>query len=579
MNKYIIKMILMIFGVFLFLFSSNSMAQLENLLSIDSKQQINTAPDRPKLTAVPGDGRVTLFWDESAESSVDSLLGLDFEGYKIYRSTERDFMEMKQVTNAFGEVKYRRRLEQFDIKDNKIEGLSAGLVEGSQFDLGYNTGLVHKWIDSTVVNGQQYYYLLTSYDRGSDSLLIPPAECDFELQVEPVSGEVISKSSNIGIVTPNAPSPGYLAATSDVAIEHVQGYSGSSLAIEVLDSPSIKDNNTYRVTFKDTVLGYGQGSSLVTKSFTFANETTGDTLLLNSTKVQTGIEHPIFEGFRLVMTNHDEVKVDTLKTKFNREGIYEPVFKSFFLSGVGCIRPADYRIVFGEVGVDTSTVFKLKNKNLPAKPVNFTITNITENTKIDFAISEWVFAADSTKGILNGGKWKDDVYFLEKNENGDLITTWHLTLATGTADDLNPAIGDTLYLYTIRPFLSNDIYEFTTIGEKCDVTAAKAEIDRIRVVPNPYVVTNTWESANAYSAGRGPRELHFTHLPAKCTIHIFDIAGQLVDVIKRNGTMNDGTEVWDMLSKDQMEIGYGIYIYHIDAGEIGQKTGKFAVIK
>jgi hypothetical protein len=34
-----------------------------------------------------------------------------------------------------------------------------------------------------------------------------------------------------------------------------------------------------------------------------------------------------------------------------------------------------------------------------------------------------------------------------------------------------------------------------------------------------------------------------------------------------------------MLSKDGLEIAYGLYIYHIDAPRIGEKTGKFAVIK
>jgi len=547
-------------------------------LAYDNNYQFFRAPERPKLTVVPGDGRVILFWDDIAESSVDPILGPDFEGYRIYRSTDMQFQDMKQVTNAYGDEKIMMPIVQFDL-ENYITGLSDGVLEGVQFYLGDDTGLKHKWVDTTVVNGQKYYYLITSYDRGCDSLLVPPTECNYKLLVDPVSGQVKTKSPNIGIVTPNAPSAGYLAARSDVAIEHIQGFSSSNLAIEVLNSPVIKDNNTYRVTFKDTVLGYGASSSLVTKSFTLANKTTGDTLLLNSAKVHTGLEIQITEGFRLVLMNYDELKIDTLKTKFNHEGIYEPMFKPFFSGSVGNIRPADYRIAFGEMGIDTSTVFKPARKELPAIPVNFTITNLTENTKIDFAISEWSLAADSTKGILNGGKWKDDVYFLEKDENDELITTWHLTLATGTVDDLNPTTGDTLYMYTIKPFLSNDVFEFTTIGEKADITAAKADMDRIRVVPNPYVVTNAWESPNPYSTGRGPRELHFTHLPAKCTIHIFDIAGQLVDVIKRNGTMSDGTEVWNMLTKDEMEIGYGVYIYHIDAGEIGQKTGKFAVIK
>ncbi|MFQ6618674.1 MAG: hypothetical protein ACE5QV_08310, partial [Fidelibacterota bacterium] len=44
-------------------------------------------PLKPKLTAVPGDGKVTLYWDDSAEQSYDPFLqAFDFEGYLIYKS-------------------------------------------------------------------------------------------------------------------------------------------------------------------------------------------------------------------------------------------------------------------------------------------------------------------------------------------------------------------------------------------------------------------------------------------------------------------------------------------------------------
>ena len=44
-------------------------------------------------------------------------------------------------------------------------------------------------------------------------------------------------------------------------------------------------------------------------------------------------------------------------------------------------------------------------------------------------------------------------------------------------------------------------------------------------------------------------------------------------------SITDGTEIWDMQTKDQLDISYGVYVYHVDAGSIGQKTGKFAVVK
>ena len=38
------------------------------------------------MTAVPGDGKVTLYWDRVAEESLDPVTKeKDFQGYKIYR--------------------------------------------------------------------------------------------------------------------------------------------------------------------------------------------------------------------------------------------------------------------------------------------------------------------------------------------------------------------------------------------------------------------------------------------------------------------------------------------------------------
>jgi hypothetical protein len=131
----------------------------------DGNYQFYKAPEVPTLYAVAGDGRITLYWDDIAERSVDPLTGDDFEGYRIYRSTDNDFQDPKRITDAFGEILYKDPIAQFDL-DNEHSGLSVGVINGTQFDLGDNTGLEHEWVDSTVVNGQRYFYAVTSYDRG-----------------------------------------------------------------------------------------------------------------------------------------------------------------------------------------------------------------------------------------------------------------------------------------------------------------------------------------------------------------------------------------------------------------------------
>jgi len=68
-------------------------------------------------------------------------------------------------------------------------------------------------------------------------------------------------------------------------------------------------------------------------------------------------------------------------------------------------------------------------------------------------------------------------------------------------------------------------------------------------------------------------------LPKDCTIRIYNLRGYLVDTIEHHSTADDGLEPWDILSKDGNEISYGIYIFHVDAPGIGEKIGRFALIK
>jgi len=105
-------------------------------------------------------------------------------------------------------------------------------------------------------------------------------------------------------------------------------------------------------------------------------------------------------------------------------------------------------------------------------------------------------------------------------------------------------------------------------------------MSKIQVVPNPYVGTNAMEPsvANWYLNQR--RRLMFTHLPAQCTIKIFTVSGVLVDVINVNNDADNGIVHWDMLTKENLEIAAGMYLYHVKSKATGdEKVGKFAVIK
>ena len=52
---------------------------------------------------MPGDQKVTLYWDDVAETSFDPITeSYDFEGYVIYRSTDPSFLDQQTITDANG---------------------------------------------------------------------------------------------------------------------------------------------------------------------------------------------------------------------------------------------------------------------------------------------------------------------------------------------------------------------------------------------------------------------------------------------------------------------------------------------
>jgi len=80
-------------------------------------------------------------------------------------------------------------------------------------------------------------------------------------------------------------------------------------------------------------------------------------------------------------------------------------------------------------------------------------------------------------------------------------------------------------------------------------------------------------------SGRGERRIDFLNLPKECKIKIYTVSGKLVTILNHQATQDNGREKWDLTTRDGHEISYGLYFFHVDAPGIGQKLGKFAVIK
>ena len=136
----------------------------------DADYSFAKPPNKPELTAIPGDGQVVLRWDDSAELSRDPIYGRDFEGYLVYRSTDPSFNSIKTITDAYGNPTLWEPVAQFDRK-NGLQGPHPVQIgeSGAVYNTGDDTGLQYYYVDKGLDNGRRYYYAIVSYDTGYDT--------------------------------------------------------------------------------------------------------------------------------------------------------------------------------------------------------------------------------------------------------------------------------------------------------------------------------------------------------------------------------------------------------------------------
>ena len=96
------------------------------------------------------------------------------------------------------------------------------------------------------------------------------------------------------------------------------------------------------------------------------------------------------------------------------------------------------------------------------------------------------------------------------------------------------------------------------------------------MVPNPYFVSSLYEPEFGLLVREPVRVLKFNNLPSRCTIYIFNVAGDKVQTIEHNS--DNGTETWNLRAAGGREIAPGVYVYLVKT-DSAEKFGRFAVIK
>ena len=164
--------------------------------------------------------------------------------------------------------------------------------------------------------------------------------------------------------------------------------------------------------------------------------------------------------------------------------------------------------------------------------------------------------SNAVKGrLINGVNWTlKDISFV--NEKGDGIP---------------PANGTTIRITMNKSIKVGDIRRFTlkTIDVN-NTTAAKAEVNKVNIFPNPYYAVNTSEK------NRQSRFVTINHLPKQATIRIFNLAGSLVATIIKDSPAQ--FQEWNLLNHKGLPVASGIYLIHVDMGDLGVKILKSAII-
>ncbi len=544
-------------------------------------------PDKPTITAVAGDKKVTLYWDRVAEESVDPTLRIkDFEGYKIYKGTDPDLTDAWLITDYSGNKVFYKPIAQFDLI-NGVKGLfvpSSTLYEltsGAPFFLGSDNGIQNFYIDNDVINGRTYYYAVVAYDRGDASKDIYPSENTRFISKDALGR--ISTDQNTVFVVPNAPVAGYVPPASGLQTNRSSGFSNAIPFYEILD-PTRTLNKNYKIVFNDKYYvtpGTVKDSVSIADKYSIIDEENGNFVIEDQEIRSTN--GTVFNGTRLSIDNSfqslDSIKLDRDRSGWanNRSGNLRITVDQFRSTNLNATRyPRDYMLVFSNTYSDSSN--RLTNVfgagAPPAKLVNFRAYDITDKNnpvRVQFGFSEPSPYRRDTVSF-------NDVIILSDKDGKTF--SWRITFAGDSSSNV-PVGGDTLFVRITKPLSSKDMFTFSTSKPSFNLEDAKGQLKLVKAVPNPYVVSNLFEQPLPPTVrGRGERVIYFTNLPLKSRVHIYTSDGSHVRTLEHDGDLNNGTVTWDVRTKEGLDVAFGVYFYVVEIDGVSEKkTGKLAIIK
>ncbi len=543
------------------------------------------APPEPKVKAVGMDKKVVLYWDDSptkgiyrkADGTIDHTndrltKNNAFEGYKIFRSTDRGITWGNPIYDYQGVQRGIIPLAQYDLK-NGITGESQHSL-GRYFNLGEDTGLKHMFVDNNVSNGSEYWYAVSAYDH--DDGPIPPLQ-------NSIKADPYKDGDNTVAAIPQAAPIGKIMGNADNGAVHKTGIATLPKIPVTTLYPAFVQNDSFKISFNvksNTDKKYSL-TNLATSKYVVSIH--GDTVKNFSFYNSEKDNNPIFNGMTIYVN-------DTTQGVAKSSQVFPANTTRLVLDAVVIINPdslaceQDYRIEFTN---DSSWVGNSGNvKQIYKAP--FKVFNANTNKRILALIEEPASGGTSLKYdhtidkiVITGLNYKAGDWGADQTVTIDTTASFFSRGAKSTTNDKSIFVSfastssfqsnDVYSIEMKKTLKSEDTYVITSL-QTSEKTMVKDDLRGIMVVPNPYIVTSAYEQEK-YGF---QKKLQFQKLPDNCTIRIYNIAGDLVRTLNHT---SGSIETWNIQNENEQEVSFGVYIFHVDSPGIGNYIGKFALIK
>ena len=383
-----------------------------------------------------------------------------------------------------------------------------------------------------------------------------------------------------------------------LVIAHTVGGSNGNCIPIIVDQTQLTGHD-YQVTFEDladTVITPNPpdpDDTTITEwtAWNLVDLDTGDSIVVQNANLSGDDDYPIFDGMVVKVTG-PEFGVVAIQEVADASGAIDPDNVMWSLNSTGdwyvgsdaandfsrmnwqgLIGTYDWEFRFTAEG---SEAYDFGLDEVDESRVPFEVWNIGIGTPDDPSDDVRIQPAYLDDDETGDWSWGDRIYpsedeYVEPLPAEPAYTLWRIgriCFNDASGELTAPVVGTIVRFTSAKVNTTEDVFEF---GSELP-TVAKTEdvLDNITVSPNPFYLYGPYDPAV------GNYQIMFQNLPTECTITIYNLAGEFVYEIEKNDATTS-TASWGANTANGLPAASGIYLWVVDAPDIGQKVGKIAV--